>query len=56
MEYLKRKSESILNWAHSIDKQVFNEKTLRKYLTTLKLSKEDVDLMLAHLRHSDCLV
>jgi SOS response regulatory protein OraA/RecX len=55
MEYLKRKSESIVQWAASINKEIFSEKQLRKYLAHLKLSPTDIDLILAHLQYSDLL-
>lgn len=38
IDYLKRKAEGIVNWAASINKYIFSDKQLRKYLTHLKLS------------------
>lgn len=52
VEYLKRKAESLLHWAAQINKEVFSEKKLRKYLSTLKMSQTDIDVLLAHLTHS----
>jgi len=52
MEYLKRKAESLLHWAAQINKEVFSEKKLRKYLATLKMSQTDIDVLFAHLTHS----
>ncbi|TNV73926.1 hypothetical protein FGO68_gene4457 [Halteria grandinella] len=56
VEYLKRKADSILHWSHTIGKQVFSEKTLKKYLTQLKLSASDIELLLAHLKHTNSLI
>lgn len=56
MEYLKRKAESILQWSHQIGKQVFSDRTLRKYLSQLRHSQTDIDLLLAHLKHTKQLI
>ena len=33
VDYLKKKADSLLHWANSINKDIFSEKKLRKYLT-----------------------
>ena len=53
VDYLKKKADSLLHWANSINKDIFSEKKLRKYLTQLKLSSIDIDMLFAHLQHSD---
>jgi polyribonucleotide nucleotidyltransferase len=53
LEFLEKKSESLLRWAQSVDKQVMSEKQLRKNLRQIKMNEDDVDLLLAHLKYTD---
>lgn len=52
LEYLRKKADSIINWAASINKEIFCEKKLRKYLTQLKLQNSDVEVLFAHMKHT----
>ena len=52
VEFLERSCNNLLRWATKVEKETFNEKTLRRNLRETKLREEDIDLIFAHLEHS----
>ncbi len=42
-----------MRWAAKVEKETFNEKMLKRSLRESKIKEEDIDLILAHLQHSN---